>query len=134
MTRHNLVTLFARQLECDPDGRYWLRTPAEQGMIAVEDLPFVAIAAEVTADAITVTTNCDDRVTVSASHPLRLDDMEGQLQPAVHVRGNLWARVARSVYYDLVAQACPDPAGTGLRGVTSAGTFFALERQGEVAA
>ena len=38
-----LVKLFASVLRRAPDGRYWLVTPAEQGVIEVEDVPFVAV-------------------------------------------------------------------------------------------
>ena len=38
-----LVKLFATVLRRGPDGGYWLVTPAEQGLIEVEDVPFVAV-------------------------------------------------------------------------------------------
>src|SRR3546814_4800113 len=40
--RKALVKLFASVLWRD-DGGYWLRTPAEQGRIEVEDAPFTAV-------------------------------------------------------------------------------------------
>ena len=136
ITRHNLVTLFARQLLRAGDGTYWLQTPAEKGMIAVDDLPFVVTAAEWSGDVLRVTTNCGDVIDVGAAHPLRLDDIDGDLRPAVHVRGNLWARVSRAIYYDLAARAAAAPDGGALRGIASDGVFFALERadDSEVAA
>lgn len=128
ITRHNLVTLFARQLTRDADGSYWLQTPAERGIIVVDDLPFVATQAEWSGDVLRITTNCGDVVDVGGAHPLRLDDIDGDLRPAVHVRGDLWARITRAIYYDLATHVVPAPDGSGLRGITSAGVFFALER------
>lgn len=129
MTRHNLVVLFARQLVHADDGTYWLQTPAEKGMIAVEDLPFMVTAADITPKRIALTTNCDDVVVLGDGHALRLDNVDGELRPAVHVRNNLWARIARSVYYELARHVEPAPDGSGLRGIVSEGRFFALEAE-----
>lgn len=127
MTRHNLVVLFARQLLCAADGSYWLQTPAEKGMITVEDLPFVITAAEIADHHIALTTNCGDRVVLGSEHALRLDHIEDEWRPAVHVRENLWARLPRAIYYDLAARVVIAPDGSGLRGIMSGGCFFALE-------
>lgn len=127
ITRHNLVVLFARQLVRAADGTYWLQTPAEKGMISVEDLPFVITTCQMDDQRITMTTNCGDTIMLGRDHALRLDDVDGQTQPAVHVRDNLWARVSRAVYYDLAARVVASPDGAPLRGVISNGVFFALE-------
>src|SRR5690348_1566288 len=42
--RPPLVKLFASVLRREGDGAYWLVTPAERGRIAVEDVPFIAVA------------------------------------------------------------------------------------------
>lgn len=128
ITRHNLVVLFARQLLRAADGTYWLQTPAEKGMITVEDLPFVITAADITPARISLTTNCGDTVVLGGEHGLRLDEVDGQIQPAMHVRGDLWARVSRTVYYDLASRVVAAPDGSGVQGVISEGIFFALER------
>ncbi len=137
MTRHNLVVLFARQLVRADDGAYWLQTPAEKGLITVEDLPFVVTASENRDGAVIFTTNCDDTVVLGRDHALRMDAVDGEWRPAVHVRAGLWARLSRAVYYDLAHHAVPSPDGTGMRGIVSDGIFFALEgpplRAGEVA-
>lgn len=127
ITRHNLVILFARQLLRADDGSYWLQTPAEKGLITVEDLPFVITASEDKDGTIVFTTNCDDRLTLGRDHALRMDEVEGEWRPAVHVRNGMWARLSRSVYYDLAHRAVPAPDGSGLRGVISDHIFFALE-------
>ena len=69
-----LVKLFASVLRRGPDGRYWLVTPAEQGLIEVEDVPFTAV--EVACDGsgpgqrIRLRTNLDEWVAVGEAHPL----------------------------------------------------------------
>ncbi len=127
MTRHNLVVLFARQLVRAADGSYWLQTPAEKGMIAVEDLPLMVTAAEHRDGRLVLTTNCDDSVMVGGNHPLRMDCVDDEWRPAVHVRGGIWARVSRAVYYDLARHVVADPSGSGRHGIVSDGHFFALE-------
>ena len=42
--RKALVKLFSTVLKRDPDGVFWLETPAEKGRIEVEDAPFIATA------------------------------------------------------------------------------------------
>ncbi|MGH8466503.1 MAG: DUF1285 family C-terminal domain-containing protein, partial [Pseudomonas sp.] len=75
----------------------------------------------------TLTTNCGDTVALGRDHALRLDDIDGQTQPAIHVRYDLWARVSRTVYYDLASRVVTSPDGDGLQGIISDGVFFALE-------
>ena len=43
ITRLPLVKLFASVLRREPDGSYWLVTPAERGPVTVEDAPFLAV-------------------------------------------------------------------------------------------
>ena len=45
--RPALVKLFASVLTRLDDGQYWLITPAERGVIAVEDVPFYAVKMDV---------------------------------------------------------------------------------------
>src|SRR5712691_11097401 len=42
--RMALVKLFASVLRREADGRYWLVTPVERGLIEVEDVPFLGVA------------------------------------------------------------------------------------------
>src|SRR5437762_14321931 len=46
ITRMPLVKLFASVLRREPDGSYWLVTPAERGRVTVEDAPFIAVAGD----------------------------------------------------------------------------------------
>lgn len=135
--RMELVKLFASVLSRDADGAYWLTTPAERGTIEVEDAPFVAVEMQVEGNGrdqvIRFRTNLDEWVTVDAEHPLRVDhDATVGPTPYVTVRDGLDARVARSVYYDLVALAvegkneADGALEEGTIGVWSMGRFFTL--------
>lgn len=128
ITRHNMVKLFARQLVRDQDGGYWLQTPAECGRITVEDLPFQITGwAQQGAD-IVLESDCDDCVTLSSDHPLRVDLVDGQPLPAVQLRPDIWARVSRAVYYDLAAIATEQD---GWLGLASGGVFHRLGKKGD---
>lgn len=141
--RKPLVKLFATVLSRDADGVYWLTTPVEHGTIEVEDAPFVAVEMVVDQAAaghdqvIRFRTNLDDWVEVDDDHPLRVvhDDATGEPSPYVYVRKGLEAKIARSVYYDLVALAVEgkgtaDQGGQDTEGdvvgVWSKGSFFPL--------
>jgi hypothetical protein len=137
--RPALVRLFSTILRKDPD-RYVLVTPVERVGITVEDAPFLAVEMTVEREAagqrLAFRTNVDDRVTADAEHPLRFErEATGGLRPYVLVRGGLWARVVRSVFYDLVAlgeERMVD--GAAMFGVSSAGAFFPMAPAEEVAA
>ena len=105
--RPALVRLFASVLRRDPE-RYVLVTPVERVGIVVDDAPFVAVEMQVedheAGRTLRFRTNVDDWTTADAAHPLRFErEATGGLKPYVLVRGELWARVARAVFYDLAA-------------------------------
>src|SRR5215469_13610585 len=105
--RPALVKLFASVLRREPDGRYWLITPAERGRIEVEDVPFLAVALTVRGEGreqeLIFRTNMDDIVTAGPGNPLRIETAAtGAPAPYILVRDNLEARLVRSVFYDLV--------------------------------
>lgn len=126
ITRHNMVKLFARQITRDAEGRYWLETPAERGEITVEDLPFRITGWRAATDGIELQTDCEDWLLLSAAHPMRLDTIDGMAMPAVQVRGDLWARLTRAVYYDLAAIAVADAQDARWLGIASGGQFHRL--------
>jgi uncharacterized protein len=102
--RPELVRLFSTVLRKDPDG-HCLVTPVEKLSIEVEDLPFRAVAVQREGD-LTFTTDMGDQVTVDGAHPLIVDvDAAGHPAPRVLVRGDLWARITRAVFYELVEVA-----------------------------
>lgn len=104
--RKELVRLFSTVLRLDPDG-YHLVTPAEKLKIEVEDLPFRAISMEVVGELLRFTTDVGDIVEAGREHAITVDTDAVTAEPAprLHVRGGLEARIARSVFYELVERA-----------------------------
>ncbi len=127
-----LAKLFATVLRREADGSYWLTTPAENGRIEVEDVPFVAV--ELTTEGhgrrrtVSFRTNLDDVVTLGPDHPLRMgsDGVSGAPAPYVLIRAGLEARLARSVYYHLVDISEPSPHDGEVLGVWSQSLFFPI--------
>jgi len=140
--RKKLVRLFSTVLRRDEAGDYWLITPAEAGRIAVDDAPFMAVELTRSGDGpdqvISLRNNVDDNVTVDADHPIRVDfDPEtAEPSPYVVLEGGIEARIARSVYYELVALGTEEKStkektgGENTFGVWSSGVFFALGKLG----
>ena len=129
--RLELVKLFATVLRRGPDGRHWLVTPAEQGVIEVEDVPFVAVEVRAEGDGadqrVSLRTNLDEWVAIDAGHHLEMRPLpDGSRAPYVRVRDSLDARVTRSAFYHLVELAEAAPDGVDGVGVWSGGRFFPL--------
>jgi uncharacterized protein len=135
--RPALVRLFSTVLRKDDD-RYVLVTPVERLGIIVEDAPFVAIEMAVEGEGrsrqIAFRTNVDDLVAVGPDQPLRFDrDRNAGIKPYVRVRGNLWARLTRSLALDLIELAeNRDIDGVSYFGVEAAGTFFRIGHSSEL--
>jgi uncharacterized protein len=133
--RLGLVKLFASILKREGD-RYYLVTPVEKCGIVVDDAPFLAVElarepAGPSGESLHFRTNVDDWVTCGPEHPLRFDPEPGTggLKPYLHVRYNLWAKVTRSLFYDLVDLAQErEVDGARVVGVASAGAFFVMAR------
>jgi hypothetical protein len=130
--RHALVKLFASILKREGQ-KYFLVTPVEKCGIVVDDAPFTAIEMRIEDDAtvrrLCFRTNVDDWVTCGADHPLRFETetATGGLKPYIHVRRDLWAKVARTLFYDLVSLGeTREIAGTLMFGVASASQFYAM--------
>ncbi|MGZ5861942.1 MAG: DUF1285 domain-containing protein [Methyloceanibacter sp.] len=124
--RKPLVKLFASVLRKEDDQHYFLVTPAERVPIEVEDAPFLAVAMSIEnggkEQRLSFRTSLDDVVTADPSHPLSFrGEKDGSFTPFVLIRGGLNARIARPVYYELIAVA--DEAG-GVPGVWSEGAYF----------
>ncbi|HLJ64454.1 MAG TPA: DUF1285 domain-containing protein [Stellaceae bacterium] len=133
IARAALVRLFSTVLERDRDGGYWLVTPVERGRITVEDAPFIGVTLDRRGEGhdqtLIVTTNVDDTVAIDGDHPLRIAHMPetGEPRPYIHVRNGLEAKLARSVFYELVELGTEERVGDlTLYGVWSKGTFFPL--------
>lgn len=133
--RKEMVCLFASVLRRDRLGRYWLVTPGEKGIIEVEDVPFIAVEMAVAGcgrdQVVSLRTNVDQTVTLDGEHPLTMRAGAGgeDLLPYVLVRDGLEAKLARSIYYDLVGLGFEDEIdGERVYGLWSSGIFFPLGR------
>lgn len=122
--RVELVRLFSTILRKDADG-YVLVTPGEKLSITVEDLPFRAVAVERRGDALVFTTDVGDETTAGPDAPVvvETDRVTGEPAPRVRVRADLWARISRPVFYELVEMADVED---GRLIVRSGGETFAL--------
>lgn len=109
--RAELVRLFSTVLRLDPDG-YHLVTPVEKLKITVEDLPFRAVSVTREGEALVFTTDVGDRVEAGPDHAIEVetDPVTGEPAPRIHIRADLWARIARPVFYELVEGAALDGA------------------------
>ena len=134
--RPALVKLFASVLKREND-RYFLVTPVEKCGITVDEAPFLAVEFKVeTVEAMPTAprvlrfrTNVDDWVTCGPDNPLRFEPepATGGLKPFLHVRRNLWAKVTRALFYDLVELGEErDIGGTRMFGVASGSEFFVM--------
>ena len=127
-----LVKLFASVLKREGD-KYFLVTPVEKVGIAVDDAPFLAVEMKAsradTGPVLQFRTNVDDWVAAGPGHVLRFEEepVTGGLKPYLHVRRDLWAKVTRALFYDLVALGEErDVGGKAMFGVVSGGEFFAM--------
>jgi hypothetical protein len=130
--RPSLVKLFASILKREGD-KYFLVTPVEKVGLVVEDVPFLAVELKVeggpSGRALAFRTNVDDWITAGPGHALRFEQQpaNGGLKPYLHVRRDLWAKVTRALFYDLVALGEErDTGGKAMFGVVSQGEFFAM--------
>ena len=130
--RPALVKLFASVLKREGD-KYFLVTPVEKVGIVVDDVPFLAVEMHVSDDntgrILQFRTNVDEWISVGPGHTLRfeLQPKTGGLKPYLHVRRDLWAKVTRALFYDLVGMGEErDVDGKTMFGVLSQGEFFAM--------
>lgn len=122
--RFELVRLFSTVLRLDPDG-YHLVTPGEKMRITVDDLPFRAVAMRRDGEGLVFTTDVGDETRAGPDHAITVetDPATGEPAPRVHVRAGLEARIARTVFYDLVEMA---DVRDGRLAVLSDGVWFPL--------
>jgi hypothetical protein len=129
--RPALVRLFSTILKRE-NGKHFLVTPVEKVGIQVEDAPFLAVEMlkeqQDNGRLLCFRTNVDDWVPCDAAHRLRFEAAaDGGLTPYLHVRADLWAKVTRALYYDLVDMGEERVVdGNPMFGVVSGGEFFAM--------
>jgi hypothetical protein len=129
--RPALVRLFSTILKREGE-KYFLVTPVEKVGIRVDDAPFLAVEMLKEKDSrgprLRFRTNVDDWVPCDSAHRLRFEAAtDGGLTPYLHVRADLWAKVTRAIYYDLVDTGEERVVDGRLRfGIASSDAFFAL--------
>ena len=129
--RPALVKLFASVLKREGDN-YFLVTPVEKVGLIVVEAPFLAVELKVEHDAraqvLSFRTNVDDWVEAGPGHALRFEpEATGGLKPFLHVRRDLWAKVTRPLFYDLVELGEERVVGgKAMFGVTSRGEFYSM--------
>lgn len=98
--REALAKLFSdRALKVDEEGCYWLQTPFEKYPVAVEDVPYVVVDY----DGLMLRTNMNEHVTLA-------DETKWEVRkgiPYVEIRDGLFARLSRSVLYNMVEEFGP---------------------------
>ncbi|MDE1464520.1 DUF1285 domain-containing protein [Spartinivicinus poritis] len=130
INRPQLVRLFSTVLRKEQTD-YYLVTPVEKLKITVEDVPFIAVAVEITEEShqqqLIFTTNVGDKVVLGVDHPLQIRTVAEQSKPYILVRDQLEALINRNVFYELVAKAVTNEiAGVCHLGLWSNGQFFSL--------
>jgi|SRR5215475_2687397 len=134
--RPALVKLFASVLRREGD-KYYLVTPVEKCGLTVDDAPFLAVEMRVVdgpADGVGgrtlhFRTNVDDWVACGGDHALRFtpEAHSGGLKPYLHIRRDLWAKVTRPLFYDLVELGEErEIGGTRMFGIASGDAFFVM--------
>jgi hypothetical protein len=129
--RPSLVKLFASVLKREGD-KYFLVTPVEKVGLIVDDVPFLAVELGIgqgpSGQVLSFRTNVDDEIEAGPGHALRFEaEATGGLKPYLHVRRDLWAKVTRALFYDLVALGEErDVDGKAMFGVASNGVFFPM--------
>ncbi|RDV07057.1 DUF1285 domain-containing protein [Sphingorhabdus pulchriflava] len=121
--RPAMVRAFSSLLRREADGSYHLVTPQERLSIAVEDAPFIAVECLREGygpqSTFAFRLNTDDLVIAGPDHGI-----ETRPFPYLHVRGDLWAKFSRPVYYELAEIALEE--NPDVPGIWSDGEFFAL--------
>jgi hypothetical protein len=108
--------------------KYFLKAPPDDVYgVDVEDVPFLIVSVEYHPNHFSFFTNYDDQIDLQDPSQWRLDCFEGQDMPYLRVRANLWGRLSRNCYYDVIDRAQQKSENWGL---VSGAHFFPLSRAG----
>ena len=136
--RARLVRLFSTVLRREGE-QYFLVTPVEKIGIRVAFTPFIAVLCDRREEngnkVLQFTTNVHDQVEAGKDNAIfmRNDPTNSEPVPVLHVRANLFARIARPVYFDLVEWGETHPVNeTEMFGVWSHGQFFPFDEASKV--
>lgn len=121
--RQELINIFASILK--KEGKdYFLVTPVEKWRIEVEDCPLLVSMVQQVVGNIEMLTTTADSLVLSAEYPLKMSSFNGILLPQVKIRHNLWARLSRNAWYELLQYASENQSGQVV--VRSSGQDFVL--------
>ncbi len=129
--RPEIVRLFASVLRSTPEG-FELVTPVERVGIQVEDAPFIAVTMQITGinqnQQLKFSTNIGDEVVINKACPLKFNRQpDNAFIPYCLVRDNLWAKLTRNLYIELVNIGTTHDEGIKSEfGVWSGGEFFSM--------
>lgn len=110
IARQELVNLFASILKYQDD-QYYLVTPVEKWRIKVVDRPLHISMVNAHQGNIELLTTTADSLILGPEHPLKMSLLNGVELPEVQIRHNLWARVTRNAWYDLLQFASENDQG-----------------------
>ena len=103
--RQALINLFSTVLWKE-DGKFYLKTPAEQIEIQVEDEPlFISQVNQVEIAGkryIQLTSTTQDEIIVDEAHPIFMREFAGELRPYIAVRFGINALIQRSTFFHLI--------------------------------
>ncbi len=130
--RPALVSLFARLLRREPDGRHVLVTPVEMLDIDVADAPLIAVemASDGSGEGRTLRFRIGatgDWAMADAAHPIIVESGVYGPRPYLALDAGLRARIARPAYYALADLALAE--GHEPPGLWSGGAFHSLAEQ-----
>jgi hypothetical protein len=135
ITRHSMVKLFSTILVRDNDNTFHLRTPVEDVLVEVKDVPFIITEMNVKKrnklQYICFNTNVDINLIVGKQNPLWLEQKinSDELIPYVLVKKGLIAKLSRPVYYQLVELLIVKKIKNILHnGIYSGEDFFILDK------
>ena len=100
--REKLSRLFSSIIKKE-GADYFLVTPVEKWRIQVEDQPFTIVLCHAGEAELSFITNMGEEVVLCNKEQLILDD--DHEAPRLLIRNNLYARLNRATYYQVVAQA-----------------------------
>ncbi len=105
ITRPAMIRAFSSLLQCDAHGQHWLVTPQERLSITVDDAPLLAVAMQVSGrgkeQILSFRLNSDDLIIAGTDHPITMRADDDGARPYLLARGRIWAKLVRSVYYEL---------------------------------
>jgi hypothetical protein len=108
INRHAMVKLFSTILVRDNDNTFHLRTPVEDVLVDVIDVPYIIkemfVKNQGSLKYIYFKTNVDNILTAGIKNPIWLEKKKNkdELIPYVLVKKGLIAKISRPVYYQLM--------------------------------